>query len=210
MDVSRPEFASPLICIDGFLSDQAAQHILQECIDLEPLFVPATINEHDGGSKLDRSYRCNQVLYLNQLDRDPSVRADAMSILRRRIWSEDCKRLWHEGEYIFDIINYSSFQSGVISRYGDGDFYKRHRDTVWDHVANRLVTLVYYVNRVPERFSGGRLILFKGGREVALEPRHNRAILFPSFTVHEVEPVRMENADWADGRFSLNYWIGFH
>jgi Rps23 Pro-64 3,4-dihydroxylase Tpa1-like proline 4-hydroxylase len=42
-----------------------------------------------------------------------------------------------------------------------------------------------------------------------VEPKHNRAIVFPSFMFHEVEKVEMRSDNWDDGRFSLNYWMGF-
>ena len=209
MHISRPEFSSPVICIDDFLADADADNILQKCVELEHSFVPATINDRRTGPKYDRTYRSNHVLYLKGTGPQSAPITDILSILQDKIWSEECKRLWHEGEYIFDIINYSNFQSGAVSRYGDGDFYRQHRDTVWSEITHRLVTIVYYVNKIPGIFTGGRLMLLKAGCELSLEPRHNRAVVFPSFTVHEVETVRTNSAEWADGRFSLNYWIGF-
>jgi Rps23 Pro-64 3,4-dihydroxylase Tpa1-like proline 4-hydroxylase len=65
------------------------------------------------------------------------------------------------------------------------------------------------VNRIPEQFTGGSLTLWDSGDNVRVEPKHNRAVLFPSFTLHEVENVRLNNDNWEDGRFSLNYWMGF-
>ena len=85
----------------------------------------------------------------------------------------------------------------------------KHQDTRRDHITYRIVTLVYYVNRVPERFSGGALVLWDKDDRVALQPRHNRAVIFPSFTFHEVERTRLASEAWEDARFSINYWLGF-
>jgi SM-20-related protein len=117
--------------------------------------------------------------------------------------------LWHEGDFIFDIINYSTHQQAVISRYGDCDFYKKHQETHRDQITYRLVTLVYYINRVPEPFTGGSLTFWHGNERLRIDPKHNRAVVFPSFTIHEVESVRLSSDQWEDGRFSINYWLGF-
>jgi Rps23 Pro-64 3,4-dihydroxylase Tpa1-like proline 4-hydroxylase len=103
----------------------------------------------------------------------------------------------------------TAWQEAVLSRYGNCGFYKRHQDTRRDHITYRLVTLIYYVNTVPEQFAGGHLTFWKGEQQLTISPKHNRAVVFPSFTFHEVESVRMCSEKWEDGRFSLNYWMGF-
>jgi SM-20-related protein len=129
--------------------------------------------------------------------------------MKQKIWTEECRSLWHDGYSIFDIINYSTWQEAAVSRYGDGNFYKKHQDTRRDHITYRLVTLVYYVNKIPRHFTGGSLVLWHENESVRIEPRHNRAVVFPSFTPHEVEVVEMEDGCWDEARFSLNYWMGF-
>jgi Rps23 Pro-64 3,4-dihydroxylase Tpa1-like proline 4-hydroxylase len=69
--------------------------------------------------------------------------------------------------------------------------------------------LVYYLHRLPQQYTGGSLVLWEGNDSVTLEPKHNRAILFPSFVLHEVEKVSVSSERWEDARFSLNYWMGF-
>lgn len=209
MDVQRPPFRSPVLCIDDFLLDEEAQKVLQECIDLKKIYVPARVFDGPNATKIDKRYRTNEVVYLDDVFRGAPERSDILSIMKKKIWTEKCKALWHEGYYIFDVINYSTWQEAVISRYGDCNFYRKHQDTRRDHITYRLVTLVYYVNRIPEQFTGGSLMLWEGSESLRVEPKHNRAVLFPSFTFHEVESVHMNSEKWEDGRFSLNYWMGF-
>jgi hypothetical protein len=209
VNISRPPFSAPLLCIDNFLLEEEAQKVLQECIDLKKVYMPARIFDGPTATKVDRKYRYNEVAYLDDLFRSAPERSDILTILKRKIWTEECRKLWHEGYYIFDVINYSTWQEAVISRYGDSGFYKRHQDTRRDHITYRLVTMVYYVNGIPERFTGGSLTLWQGDDSVKVEPKHNRAVVFPSFTVHEVEKVDMSSDKWEDGRFSINYWMGF-
>lgn len=209
MIVSRPPFNSPILLIDDFLLEEDAQRVLQECIDLKKIYLPARVFDGPNATKIDQSYRKNEVVYLDDVFRSSPERSDILSIVKKKIWTEECKKLWHEGYYIFDIINYSTWQESVISRYGNCEFYKRHQDTRRDHITYRLVTLVYYINRIPEQFTGGSLILWHDQEHIRVEPKHNRAVVFPSFTFHEVESVHMSSEKWEDGRFSLNYWMGF-
>ena len=43
MNVSRPSFRSPILCIDDFLPEEDAQKVLQECIELKKLYTQATV-----------------------------------------------------------------------------------------------------------------------------------------------------------------------
>ena len=158
----------------------------------------------------DLSYRKNEVVYVDEIyHKGKPERSDILTLMKKRIWTDECRTLWHEGDYIFDIINYSTWQEAVISRYGNCDFYNRHQDTRRDHITYRLVTIVYYVNNEPGMFTGGSLLIWNGDQHLTIQPKHNRAVVFPSFTMHQVESVRLDSDRWEDGRFSINYWIGF-
>jgi SM-20-related protein len=209
MNAQKLPFRSPLLYIDDFLSEEEAQRVLQECLDLKRIYMPARVFDGPSATKTDPKYRNNEVVYLDDVFRGAPERSEILSIIKKKIWTDECRALWHEGYSIFDIINYSTWHEAVISRYGHSEFYKKHQDTRRDHITYRLVTLVYYVNRTPEQFTGGSLTLWEDGESVKVDPTHNRAVLFPSFMFHEVESVRMNSEKWEDGRFSLNYWMGF-
>jgi Rps23 Pro-64 3,4-dihydroxylase Tpa1-like proline 4-hydroxylase len=141
-------------------------------------------------------------------------RSKILTLVKKRIADADCNRLWHEGYTIFDVINYSTYRESVLSRYGRCDFYGFHQDTKRSKgstvdITHRLVTVVYYMNTEPERFSGGRLTLHQDDSKVTVTPRHNRAVVFPSFVYHQVENVQLDGDEFSAGRFSLNLWIGF-
>jgi hypothetical protein len=209
MDVSRPALGIPVLCLDNFLTDEAARGVLEECINLRSCYTPATIFEGLDGTKVDPSYRNNEVVYLDSLFRADRSRSRVLTELRARIWDKECKLLWHEGYLLFDTINYSTWQEATISRNGNGAFYKKHRDTTKVNLSRRLTTLVYYVNQEPPGFTGGALALWHGTDCLRLAPKHNRAILFPSFAIHEVEKTVLPADSWENGRFSINYWMGF-
>jgi Rps23 Pro-64 3,4-dihydroxylase Tpa1-like proline 4-hydroxylase len=199
MEIARPTFSAPVICIDNFFTPMEAHLLFNEWNNLT--YKDATI--FDGNrQKVLKSFRNNDVSDLDQ-------QSTTMILMRNKIWTEECKALWHQNYTIFDVINYSTYQEGMLSRYGDGAFYEKHKDIRWDKITYRLVTIVYYLCKEPKQFTGGSLILWEGSNTLSIEPRFNRAVLFPCFVLHEVEKVTMKSEVWEDARFSLNFWIGF-
>jgi 2-oxoglutarate-Fe(II)-dependent oxygenase superfamily protein len=213
MNIHRPDFPSPILVIDEFLTPGDAAICLQECIDLKPVYMPAIVGAGTE-SRLDRKIRRNDTVHLDTVFAAAPERSNILTLVKKRILDKDCNQLWHKGDYIFDVINYANWRESVLSRYGQCDFYGVHQDTVRNKsqpsdITKRLVTLVYYMNTEPEKFTGGGLTMISGDQKLAVTPKHNRAVVFPSFTYHSVENVTLPEGDWSGGRFSLNHWIGF-
>jgi Rps23 Pro-64 3,4-dihydroxylase Tpa1-like proline 4-hydroxylase len=209
MKVCRPEFRAPTLIIDGFLAEEEASMILQECLDLRKVYMPGMVFNARDSTTIDPRYRSNEVVYLDEIFRSAPERSKILTIIGRKLWTDECRALWHEGYYIFDVINYCTRHEAVVSRYDDNQLYRRHQDTRWDNITFRLVSMIYYVNREPQQFSGGALVLWHDNEPLKIEAKHNRAVVFPSFVGHEVEPVHMKSNVWEDARFSINYWMGF-
>jgi hypothetical protein len=110
MNVLRPDFCSPVLCIDDFLVEEDAQRILQEWIDLKRVYMPARIFDGPTATKIDRAFRKNDVVNLDDVFRSAPERSDTLTIIKNKIWTEECRELWHKGYYIFDVINYSTWQ----------------------------------------------------------------------------------------------------
>jgi SM-20-related protein len=99
--------------------------------------------------------------------------------------------------------------------YRDGAFFQRHIDAVirsTDEQAadERILTAVYYFHREPKGFSGGELRLSSIARDMPtlrdIVPERNCLVAFPSWTPHEVLPVRCPSGQFADSRFAINLW----
>jgi predicted 2-oxoglutarate/Fe(II)-dependent dioxygenase YbiX len=200
--------------IDEFMTPEDADKCLQECIDLKPVYMPASVGAGNQNRK-DTTIRKNDVVMLQSVFSAAPERSQILSIMERRMHERDCDQLWHKGDLIFDVINYATWREYVLSRYGRCDFYGPHQDTVRNpdnvgEVTRRLVTVVLYLNTEPEQFTGGELTLFKEAKEITVQPKHNRAVVFPSFTVHKVNNVKLpDDAPFSAGRFSINHWLGF-
>ena len=74
-----------------------------------------------------------------------------------------------------------------IIHYKPGDFYKPHTD--WGSTYfDRKVTMVVQLSDKDE-YTGGELLLHDGPEPWAADPKMGNAILFPSWTLHEVTPL---------------------
>ena len=88
-----------------------------------------------------------------------------------------------------------------VSYYENGDYYKPHHD-----VANFSSILYYW--RGEKNFTGGEL--FFPELEMKIEMKKNRMVLFPSWLLHEVSEVKMnDNVNLLElaGRFSITYFF---
>ncbi|MEX2409542.1 MAG: 2OG-Fe(II) oxygenase, partial [Rhodovibrionaceae bacterium] len=126
---------------------------------------------------------------------------------------------------VFARLGYAPFEVAKIelqmTAHLDGDFYTVHNDNSHGYRQGhdsdgRRISFVYYFCREPKRFTGGGLKLFdtdlrKGAyrKEVfsRISPDDNSIVFFPSAAMHEVEHLRLESDDPADGRFTLNGWV---
>lgn len=100
-----------------------------------------------------------------------------------------------------------------LAAHGDGDFFSAHHDVLTGAnrafaTKDRVITAVYYFQRVPRPFTGGQLHLhpFMPGAAKVIEPLNNRLATFPSLLMHEVVPVSVPGNAFADSRFSITFW----
>jgi predicted 2-oxoglutarate/Fe(II)-dependent dioxygenase YbiX len=76
-------------------------------------------------------------------------------------------------------------ESFLLSYYNDSDSYLPHRDV-------SIYTVLVNLYKEPKAFAGGDLQLGEDGYTIPLE--NNRMIIFPSWAVHGVTPVKFLNA----------------
>ena len=97
---------------------------------------------------------------------------------------------------------------GHFAHYPPGGFYRRHLDS-FRGAANRIVSVVTYLNRNWREGNGGELAIYDEGRVVAtVQPRAGTMVLFLSEEIaHEVRPSATDRISIA-GWFRLNASIG--
>jgi Rps23 Pro-64 3,4-dihydroxylase Tpa1-like proline 4-hydroxylase len=111
----------------------------------------------------------------------------------------------------------SSYDIELVA-HEDGAFYKRHIDlftSIPNPTEDRLISVVCYLYRQPQAFTGGALRLFPqtnpaevsdiGALDIA--PQHGMAVAFSSWLPHEVRPVACPSGRFQDARFAINCWV---
>lgn len=214
MQVKQLNFEFPVLVIDDFLPAKQAEELLQECVDLKPMYQPATVVGEDGQPVTRPKFRQNDVVYLDQVFTGMRQNSKLISYLEQRIFRDnDTLALWCDHS-ILHTIKLASRNETVLSKYGNCNFYGWHADNAGAIPCQRMVTLVYYINSRPEQFTGGELMFAekeKGKKtQTCVKPKHNRLVVFPSYAVHSVKNVRMKSKKpkMKDFRFSVNCWAG--
>lgn len=105
---------------------------------------------------------------------------------------------------LLNKIRATNFDQTIIGKYGNGDFYKWHRDND-AHDYSRISSAVLYLNNKKRKFKGGLLEIKNEEDEVKeIEPLRNRLVIFGADVLHQVSRVRMpRNALWKDERFGV-------
>jgi SM-20-related protein len=112
-----------------------------------------------------------------------------------RDWTESLRV--HLNQQLF--LGLFSFESH-LAHYRPGDFYLRHVDAFRGE-ANRIVSLVCYLNENWNEGDGGELVLYTAQDAVVVQPVHRTVALFLSEEIaHEVKPARRD-------RYSVTGWF---
>ena len=200
--------------IDGFLAERESQVLLDWAISEEPAFKPAEVFYGEGGAKrrLDPSRR-------NALKHGG---LGAMAPMMRSALTSALPRIMAAAGYIGLEPRSIEFE---LNAYGDGAHFAPHIDIPLGQNRrpagerkdeDRVISAVYYFYSEPKAFEGGALRLYRFGADpdtagpqdsVAFEPLQNSLLVFPSWAMHEVEPVHCSSERFADFRFGLNCWF---
>lgn len=185
--------------LPDWLGATRAASLLAYGLAAEARFTPTRLNDH-GAGRLDAVVRQSCVL------KDLGA---FTGLLRRKALA-----LQDGLETAFDMAHTpaNSTQLELVA-HGHGAFYGPHTDTYtgdeYTPGGRRRMTMVYYLHRQPQRFTGGRLRLFDLGGEqsIEIEPTHDSLLVFPSSARHEVESISCPDGAFGDGRFAVNIWL---
>ena len=146
----------------------------------------------EGNFQLDRDVRRDWIFWLN---RQRPLQAEFLGLAEQI-------RLALNRRLFLALFEFEAH----LALYPPGAFYRRHFDS-FRGAANRVVSLVLYLNREWREGDGGELVLYPpdGDRAIArIEPRAGTLVLFMSEEIeHEVLPTRTNRAGIA-GWFRLN------
>jgi len=99
----------------------------------------------------------------------------------------------------FSKINHRSV---LISYYQNSGYYHPHEDSCF-------YTITTYLFKEPKRFTGGDISIEFRGAKIEIHIHNNMSIIFPSFYLHEVSEIRMEDRPFSgNGRYCISQFLG--
>ena len=154
-----------------------------------------TTGYHDDGSSRSQAWRvfC-EGLYMN-----PESAHSASHFLRlqkSKILSNKVKMAMEEAGPVFRMFGVTNQSTAMINYYENDDYYDAHTDAY-------MISSFCWFYRTPKAFTGGDITFTDSG--ATTECKHNRMIVFPSYYMHSVDPIKMkeENLEMGLGRYSL-------
>lgn len=190
--IERGWWVDPNGLDEGLLADLQAE--LQTMLDADELERAGVGRELD--YQLAASIRRDSIVWLNRQRPVQARFLDVMEALRLRL-----NRSLFLGLFEFE---------GHFAHYPEGGFYKRHYDS-FRGAANRLVSVVVYLNDGWQPGDGGELAIYRDNAaepEAVIAPIGGTLVVFLSEEVpHEVLPTQRPRGSIA-GWFRLNASIG--
>ena len=211
MDIDIIRDPVNIIKINNVFSDLENKAILEEIIYNKNKFTAS-----EAGGVKNNKMRTNTVALYDDIytgHREHSVLLGAVDNL---FSSDKFIALLSSLPIPFRLFHETNTHETQVSRYSDTQKYDWHVDT--RHPGTRILTLVYYVNSEPKKYSGGEImfsnsptykgkLMEKNPDKILSTPENNTAYVFDSTTSHCVLPT-VSSKDFKHSRFSANIWIG--
>jgi Rps23 Pro-64 3,4-dihydroxylase Tpa1-like proline 4-hydroxylase len=100
----------------------------------------------------------------------------------------------------FRLLAMTHYDEMLVNYYENGDYYEPHCDDF-------VMTTICWFYRTPKSYTGGGITFTD--IDVSLECNHNRMVMFPSYYLHTVDPIKMknENLEMGWGRYSIQNFL---
>ena len=186
--IENPAF--PFIVIDEFYDKKEEELIWQELEFYSGKYTD--VDQDTSGNRpkaLDRVSEAGKLrnssnrIYLDQVYTQGSRHFSNILNVYGKITSEDVMKVVRDNMPTAPILEHSNCDLSQISYYDSGDFYDAHVDFYGYSV------MVWFFKE-PKRFVGGNFML--SGPNKLIECEHNRLVMIPSYYMHSVTPITME------------------
>ena len=88
-------------------------------------------------------------------------------------------------------------------------FYEEDNDAYDEHDDESLYSICLFIHKEPKNFTGGQFYI--KDLDVSVEKLNNTGILFPSYLIHNVKPIKIIDKNVKNcGRYSLSSFISEH
>lgn len=188
----------PYLKIENLYTEEELDLIADELIFLNhtsKLEDPKTTGSAKDSS--DNLLKENRGLFLDDLYKRREI-SNILSV-NRKLFSKEYLEVYASLSFGYKSILECNYDSTLISYYENGGYYKAHRDTA-------VHTALTWFFQVPKRFEGGNLFFPEYNEKIEIQ--QNMAIIFPSFVLHSVDEVKMdENLNRGFGRYCMSQFI---
>lgn len=191
----------PYFILNNFLTKQEEKLVFDEIFNFLPKLKTAEKTESAGIIENDKiTYtKKNKGIFLDSFyntNRNKSMILNSyQKIFEMKLMKKIASSHWY-----YDSFLETNSDSTLLQSYGNGDYYKSHRD----YSTFTLIGLHY---KLPKAYSGGDLCFTDYNHSIELN--NNQAILFPSIVRHEVKPVIKNNDDEQGNRFTITKFISY-
>lgn len=200
------------IIIDDVFSKEANRMILHEAISLEKEFKIAHILKG-----VNKKIRSNTVAYYDSIYGQNRLKSTLLTHLDNLFQLSEFREMLSSSVYPICDFGMTDFHETQVSRYGDKQKYLWHVDRFAN--TQRHISLVYYFNEEPPKYTGGELqlsnspiareqLIDKNAEIVTIKPQNNRLVVFGGYNAHGVMETKAPKK-FGLGRFSANIWVGF-
>jgi len=214
-DMDIQIFRDPVyhLMIEDFFPIETNKHILKEAKKNEQSFQESITM---GGKNPEM--RTNIVCYYDEIYKEHREKSVLLTQFTKFfLHNKPFREILESSPYPFRRFTQTDHDETQVSRYGRNQEYKWHIDS--GSINERLVTVIYYFNTEPQQWTGGDLSIsnspiFNGGlmeknpKIKTIKPKNNLLLVISAFTPHRVKPT-ISPANFIDGRFSVNCWVGF-
>jgi hypothetical protein len=179
MNIEYFELPVPHIIVRNVFDDYHLSRVWNELTFLthpKKLLPPAATYSAKNNGKLGKN---NHGIFLENTFVNPEL--SDIVIATRKVFTKEFFEEIISKHMIFEYLKYINNESFLVSYYENNDSYLPHRD-------NAIYTILFNFYKEPKAFTGGDLTLGEDGYTIPLE--NNRMILFPSWALHGVSPVK--------------------
>jgi Rps23 Pro-64 3,4-dihydroxylase Tpa1-like proline 4-hydroxylase len=194
----------PFALLRGFLEEEQHIALLNWALASKPLLEPSTVGTD---RHVDPRTRLSLSLPISSNDKP------WRDMLRTRIEEKQTEIFAGAGVKPFPVAKLEL----ELVVYLQGAHFGAHRDidrSGSQSGFDRVLTGVYYFHAEPKGYTGGTLRLIRfgcdkatAGNFVEVQPEQNALLVFPSWAMHEVTPVRCDSDDLRSARLAINCWL---
>jgi hypothetical protein len=138
----------------------------------------------------------NRVHYLDAIYKVRNI--SSILTLNQKVFMPEIIEPFCNLSFGYSTIKFCNTYDTQLGYYENSDYYQAHRDSA-------CFTALTWLYKEPKQFSGGDLTFTEYDYKINI--KNNMMILFPSFVMHEVDKIIMNNPEFNHGRHVIAQFI---